>query len=769
VRHDNVLEVYETGEIDGQPFIAMRWVDGPTLLALRGETSLEQQLRLIAQAAEGLHAAHREGLIHRDVKPSNLLVERTPDGDWKPWIADFGIAVWSAGGPAELAGTPAYLAPELLGDGAGAGAITADRRSDVYGLGVTLYELLTGALPFRASDLPSLLRQIREQAPPPPRQLVPTLPAELEAIVLKCLEKNPEARYPSARALAEDLRRYLDGDVVEAHAATLAYRLTKLVLRHRRLLTVAGTAALLLVAALAVAAWLGVEARAANRRAELRRGQAEDLIGFMLTDLRDKLDKLGKLDLLDDVGQRAMGYFASVPRRELSDAELASRSQALYQIGDVRIRQGKLPQALAPLQESLSLAQALADRDPQGRDPKYRERLFGLGQSHFWVGYVHWEQGDLAAAKPQFEAYRALSERLVRIDPQRPEYRMELAYADSNLGSVERQAGDLPEALASFQRSLALKQGLVASDPANQDWRFELAASHDLTGQALMDMGHLGDARPHFDAGLALRQALVAQSPARFKFRDFLGTSHDSLAIWWEDRGGLDEALAHDRAAQQIFTALTAHDPANRLWRWKLELSRMKEGHLLALRGETAKGLALLAALAGSAARHVAQEPTDKRWSQLLAWTRVDLGTALLAVGRADEARRNAVQATDGLRALLAKEPRDRDATRWLAKALLLLGRTESRRGAPAAAAAAWRQARSLLEPAARRATDVEILDPWASLLLLLDRREEARAVLAALQAGGYRQPELMSLGRAAGVESTATSPLPPGAGRSKI
>ena len=106
-----------------------------------------------------------------------------------------------------------------------------------------------------------------------------------------------------------------------------------------------------------------------------------------------------------------MSYFAAVPRRELTDDELARRSQALYQIGDVRIRQGRLSQALAPLQESLALAQALADRGPTG------ERLFGLGQSEFWVGYVHWEQGDLAAARPHFEAYRDLSERLTRMDP----------------------------------------------------------------------------------------------------------------------------------------------------------------------------------------------------------------------------------------------------------------------------------------------------------------------------------------------------------------
>jgi tetratricopeptide (TPR) repeat protein len=753
VRHDNVLEVYETGDLDGSPFIAMRWVAGPTLAGLRGETSLEQQVRLMAQVAEGLHAAHREGLIHRDVKPSNVLVEKTPDGDWKPWISDFGIAVQATGGPAALAGTPAYMAPELLRESAGAGA-AADRRADVYSFGATLYELFAGRPPFDASDLPALLGQVRHQEPPPLRQLVPSLPPELAAIVGRCMEKDPEARYPSARAVALDLRRYLDGEVVEAHTASLVYRLTRFALRHRRLLTAAAAAAVLLVGALAVAAWLGVAARAANRRAELRRGQAEDLIAFMLTDLRDRLEPLGKLDILDEVGRRAMGYFAAVPRRELSDDELAHRSRALYQIGDVRIRQGKLPQALPPLEESLALAQTLASRDPRSH-----ERLFGLGQSHFWVGYVHWEEGDLAAARPHFQTYRAISDRLVSLEPERADYRMELAYAESNLGSVARQAGDLAAALASFRRSLALKQDLVHRNPAKQDWRFELAAAHDLVGHTLMNMGHLEEARPHFDASLALRQELVDQSPARYKFRDFLGTSHDSLVIWWEDRGGIEEALAHDLAAQGIFTALTQHDPQNQLWRWKLELSRMKEGHLLALRGETRQGIARLAPLLRPVAEHAVREPADRRWQLLLAWTRIHLGAALLVTGDAAEARSQALQAVQGLRGVLARQPGDRDTTRWLATALVVLGRAESRKGASAAADAAWNQAAGLLAPAARQATDVDILAPWASALLLLGRRAEAGPALAALAASGYRQPELMDLVRAAGSPATAGSP----------
>lgn len=743
VRHDNVLEVYETGDLDGRPFIAMRWVDGPTLLAIRGETSLEQKVRLIAQVAEGLHEAHREGLIHRDVKPSNILVERTPDGDWKPWIADFGIAAWSGGASGErLAGTPAYLAPELLRGGG-----QADRRADVYGLGVTLYEFLTGERPFRSTELGELLRQVSEEAPRSPREILPGLPADLAAIVLKCLEKDPEARYSSARALTEDLRRFLNGEAVEAHTATRAYRLARFAVRHRRLLAVAGIAAVLLVAALAVAAVLGVVAQAANRRAELRRGQAEDLIGFMLTDLRSRLDPLGKLEILDEVGKRAMQYFAAVPEGELSGEELARRSQALYQIGDVRIKQGDLTGALAPLQESLALARALADRDPSA------DHLFGLGQSEFWVGYVQWEEGDLTAARPHFEAYRDLSERLVRMEPQRTEYQMELAYAHSNLGSLERQAGDLAAALPSFEKSLATKQRLAAQDPADPKGRFELAADQDLIGLTMIELGRLAEALPHLTASLRLRQDLVQSDPESFRFRDFLGIAHDSLGDWYEARGQPDEALEHALRSQEIFSRLAARDPANQLWRWKLGLSQAKEGHLRVLRGETRQAVSLLAPLAESAARRIAKEPGDRRWRLLAAGVDTTLGTALAEQGRNAEARRSAERAVRWMEALHAVEPDDRAMAWQLAKGLILLGRIELRHGDAAAASAAWERARSFLEPAARRTGSMKLREPWAQVLLLLQRKDEARLILAELRSCGYLPTELLELCREEGME----------------
>ncbi len=283
VRHEYVLEVYETGDLGGQPFIAMRYVDGPTLMEIRDDTSVEQKVRLMAQVAEGLHAAHREGLIHRDVKPSNILVESTPDGRLKPWVADFGIAsgvnegssMWTA----SHAGTPYYLAPERLDEGR-----PVDRRSDLYSLGVTFYQLLSGEPPFHHPSLGEMLRMVREEEPPGLRSRETAVAAELEAIVMRCLAKDPEARYSSARAVADDLWRFLDGKPVEAHTSTFTYRLARRASRGRSLPTGALVAGLLLIAGLVVfAASTSLQARTAALEAETANSEAEQVFDRLAT------------------------------------------------------------------------------------------------------------------------------------------------------------------------------------------------------------------------------------------------------------------------------------------------------------------------------------------------------------------------------------------------------------------------------------------------------------------------------------------------------
>ncbi len=233
IQHDHVCPVFEVGEEDGQHYIAMALVNGVDLRDAIREMSLEQVVGVFIDVAGALHAAHRSGLIHRDVKPSNIMLEHRDDEGWHAWVMDFGIAREVAGdgktATGTVLGTPAYMAPEQVSGVRDA----CDRRTDVYGLGATLYETFTEQPPFDGATGIEILLHVAGDDPQNPRILAPALPTDLETIILKCLEKDPNRRYESARAVAEDLQRFLDGDTILARRADLLYRIRKRIAKHK--------------------------------------------------------------------------------------------------------------------------------------------------------------------------------------------------------------------------------------------------------------------------------------------------------------------------------------------------------------------------------------------------------------------------------------------------------------------------------------------------------------------------------------------------------
>ncbi|MEM9594058.1 MAG: protein kinase [Acidobacteriota bacterium] len=273
--HPNICPVYEAGELEGRPFIAMQRIDGRPLHEATRGAGLERKLILVEQVARAVHGAHRVGLVHRDLKPANVLVETNDEGELRPYVLDFGLARsvgdhgFAAAGT--VAGTPAYMAPEQI-EGAPGGL---DRRTDVYALGATLYHLLAGHPPFTGADVETY-REILRRPPPPldPREV----PTDVSAIILRCLAKDPEQRYPSARALADDLRRYLDGEPVHARTDVgWPYRIRKWIGRHRTLTVVTAAASLLLASALTWGAWTSWRSRQVEQLARRFTEQVETI------------------------------------------------------------------------------------------------------------------------------------------------------------------------------------------------------------------------------------------------------------------------------------------------------------------------------------------------------------------------------------------------------------------------------------------------------------------------------------------------------------
>jgi WD40 repeat protein len=271
LQHPNIVQVHEFGEEDGRPFFSMEFVEGGSLgqKLAAGPLPPGQAAELIETLARAIDYAHQRGIVHRDLKPHNVLLKK----DGTPKITDFGLAKILIGGPAQTAtgailGTPSYMAPEQASPHAAVGP-----AADVYALGAILYELLTGRPPFQADTPLDTLQQVLRQEPVPPARLQPKVPRDLETITLRCLEKEPRNRYPSALELADDLARFRRGEPVRARPIGRPARLWRWCRRNPALAGAGALTALALLATVIVSVSFGVhQGRSADR---LRRALRE--------------------------------------------------------------------------------------------------------------------------------------------------------------------------------------------------------------------------------------------------------------------------------------------------------------------------------------------------------------------------------------------------------------------------------------------------------------------------------------------------------------
>ena len=748
--HPNICRVYDYIEDDHRDWLVLELIEGKNLrAALQSGLDRSAKLRIAEQIADVLVVTHAAGIVHRDLKPGNVMV--TESGAVK--VLDFGLArsvpVAEEGtGPVPMAltdsvgtespevrtepasrmdaasafhttyglvtGTVGYMSPEQASGDATTSA------SDMYSFGLLLQELFTGQPAFDATlDYSTLLAKAQVGVTAP----IAGVDSDLAALIQRLKSAAPAQR-PTAVEAAERLR-WIRGKP------------------KRRLVRLAVAAAVVLLV-LGVTKYTVDLARertaavAAREEADRRRGQAESLIGFMLGDLRARLQQAGRLELLEEVGRQATAYFNAVPPRELSGDELFRRSQSMHQIGQIRQAEGNLKAAVDAYHDSIDFAQQAVARDQTNG-----EWQLGLATARFYAGEALRVQGDLKGAMREYEAYRDIAQRLVDREPQNERWLLELSYGLGGVAIIHELEGDLASARRELESAQRNKEDLARRQPADVERREAVATGHYRLGLLLDKLGEVDTALKHHLADLEIRRDLVEHQPDNFALKRRYQASLSFVGGAYEDRGDLGMAVKYYRTRLEVASAYSAADPRNADWRRDVAAAESTLAGALRLMGSLPEAeRAYERAIA--IVRPIAEaSPTAATRQRDLADAELGLGLTYFERGELDGAAGQADVVERLLEPLLANGT-DREAARKAAEGRLLAANVAIRGGNARLAQQLREAALELVTSGRETAPEKGLLSVQARALLALNRVAEARPIVERLTSLGYRHPSLM-------------------------
>ncbi|MEO8742866.1 MAG: toll/interleukin-1 receptor domain-containing protein [Lysobacteraceae bacterium] len=509
--------------------------------------------------------------------------------------------------------------------------------------------------------------------------------------------------------------------------------------RYRRMLAivVAALAGMTLALVLAATAWVARnDALVARNDAQRRQEQAEGLLSFMLDDLRPKLEKVGRLDLLDSVGDKATSYFSSLDPRDLTDTTLAQQAKALTQIGQVRLSQARYAEALASFQNAYARSSALA-----ARHPRDGARLFDRGQAEYYVGFVYWQSRDLDRAQSWLTRYRDTCRAVYVIDPMRAEWEHELAYGDENLAVLELERGHLQQAADGFKRAHDTYTSILTKTPGDAQLLFEVADNISWQGNVEEQLGHLEQAQALLASKTESLRRISTMQPTDPKWKSEWSNAELMQSELLCVLGKYAQAGTLADGAVDRMKELTAHDPANKDWSQGYlralvvrATARFGAGNLAAARSDLALAQPLLDASAHveDSDRLVRRDLLDALSLRIMLALRTDdLDTARVAA--------NALQALYQKKTTLnSSEEIGRYGLSQIIAGMAASVAAPSNANQHADANSHYAAARAALIPVTPNSRYWRVLDPWVRLSLLTGNVAEATRVQGQLRNMGY-------------------------------
>jgi len=518
--------------------------------------------------------------------------------------------------------------------------------------------------------------------------------------------------------------------------------------RHRRLLGISAAS----LAGMVLAGFLALNASVARQDAERNRENAEELIGFMLGDLTQNLRAVGRLDVFDAIGDKALDYFESLPEQDLTSRTLAQRADALTLIGEIAFDRADLDGAVRAFTQSVQQARALANREPEAGSWQRQ-----LADSELWLGFAYWQQGRLDDALEHFRLALTAAERAHVLAPGDVDALVMRASAHNNIAQVLERRGDLAAAREEYETVLELQQQVQREDPGNPDWQAEIGFAHNTLGKLDLRLGHLESARRHYARDLELKRALVAADPAHRLWQRYLASSEAHMGALAELTGDHVAAVAHVDRAIEIGAQLVAQEPEHATRQRFLARQQTRRGRLAHTDGDLAAALALQQGSRRALQALVARDAADIDNRGSLADACLALADTLAAAGRQAEAIAEARVALGLFEEIAVADPSNVDAQVELGVGELTAAHILQAGGETEAARSLFAAALQRLEAAAGDSSEPAVLHARTAALAGLGNVEAARAVAERLLGTGYRQADFMTLATSLGVSPAGT------------